>query len=262
MSRKSNWTSGCARRNRNTTSGSRPKMLAMPKPMRKSPASPLAARSVNATVADASPIRYRPRPASNRPASVSCTSRYPRTSSGPPILASIRRIRLLRAGCDTCRRSAARPKCNVSASTTNACRSASSMFITEGYQNRHNVSLDRIALVADPRPRSIHDERHQLECSDWNGGWHLQRDVVPSADAEGSPAGWARSVDGHADVAAVRRHAVVRLRRDQPSHRGHGREYRDYRSRLDDGDHEGRAGAAGAAPAPSADRDRHGRGDG
>ena len=46
------------------------------------------------------------------------------------ILASIRRIRLLRAGCDTCRRSAARPECSVSDSTSSACRSASSISIT------------------------------------------------------------------------------------------------------------------------------------
>src|SRR5262245_58416336 len=57
----------------------------------------------------------------------------------------MRRIRLLSAGCDTFKRSAALPKCSVSARISNARRSSSSTSITKGYQMPSNVSLDRIA---------------------------------------------------------------------------------------------------------------------
>ena len=122
----------------------------MPNPMRRRPASPRAARCESAKVASDSRSSCRA-PLGEEAAGfgqphVAVAAHQQRPADSIFQL----RIRLLSAGCDTCSRSAARPKCSVSASATTAARSTSVHIHNRKLSDGPNVSLDGIR---DSAPR-------------------------------------------------------------------------------------------------------------
>ncbi len=104
-------------------------------PIASSPRSPRANASAVAAAAPAAATAARAGSSIAAPASVSATWARVRVNSRTPACSSSRAICWLSAGCVTCSRSAARPKCSSSATATNGRRSRGSTLMHGAYES-------------------------------------------------------------------------------------------------------------------------------